>query len=263
MPIALKRKERDGTPYRRLPEIEASIEKLETIDAAVRLLQFEVVSRTHPEHVRTEALIYFLRRAWAEGENRHFEKVYCILFNRIDQSLRSSIWDSRIGSATDIRDEIAHRLVIMIAEDCKTQSDRLDFFEIRFDKAMVAIRTSVLRKFTAASCEVTIIPLGTPERDGSDISPEVELALTNFLGGDPQKIDDPAFRLVLFTAIDRLPPDQKQVIGLFLQGVPIDAKEKDVMTIARILKCDERTVRNRRDRAFKVLKAVLEEETEL
>jgi DNA-directed RNA polymerase specialized sigma24 family protein len=32
------------------------------------------------------------------------------------------------------------------------------------------------------------------------------------------------------------------------------------MTIARILQCDERTVRNRRDRACKVLKAVLQQE---
>lgn len=83
------------------------------------------------------------------------------------------------------------------------------------------------------------------------------------MSGDPQKIDDPAFRSVLFAAIDRLPQDQKQVIGLLLKGIPIDTKEKDVMTIARILQCDERTVRNRRDRACKALKVILEEEAEL
>ena len=32
------------------------------------------------------------------------------------------------------------------------------------------------------------------------------------------------------------------------------------MTIARILQCDERTVRNRRDRACKALKIILQEE---
>lgn len=43
MPIALKRKEKDGTPYRRPPEIEAQIEKLELVDATAQLLRFEVV----------------------------------------------------------------------------------------------------------------------------------------------------------------------------------------------------------------------------
>lgn len=61
-------------------------------------------------------------------------------------------------------------------------------------------------------------------------------------------------------AIDCLPDDQKQVIGLLLQGFQIDSKDKNIMTIARILQCDERTVRNRRDRACKALKAILQEE---
>jgi len=66
--------------------------------------------------------------------------------------------------------------------------------------------------------------------------------------------------LELTAAIDCLPDDQKLVIGLLLQGFQIDSKDKNIMTIARILKCDERTVRNRRDRACKALRAILEEE---
>jgi hypothetical protein len=47
-----------------------------------------------------------------------------------------------------------------------------------------------------------------------------------------------------------------------LQGFPIDSKDKSVMAIARILKCDERTVRNRRDRSTgKTLTKVLPSRT--
>ena len=53
---------------------------------------------------------------------------------------------------------------------------------------------------------------------------------------------------------------KKQVVGLLLQGFQIDSKDKNVMTIARVLQCDERTVRNRRDRACKALKAILQKE---
>ncbi len=106
-----------------------------------------------------------------------------------------------------------------------------------------------------------MVPLGHQNDDNSfEISAEVEIAAAEFLGGDSSKLDDPAFRSALNAAIDRLPDDQKRVVGLLLQGFPIDSKEHNVMTIARILKCDERTVRNRRDRACKALKAILEEE---
>jgi len=101
------------------------------------------------------------------------------------------------------------------------------------------------------------VPLGTDEDDGLKISPEVEVAAAEFLSGELSRIDDPAFRLELTAAIDCLPNDQKQVIGLLLQGFAIDSLDKNTMTIARLLQCDERTVRNRRDRACKALKSVL------
>ncbi|WP_416047331.1 RNA polymerase sigma factor [Cupriavidus basilensis] len=261
MPVALKRKEKDGTPYRRPPEIEAWIEKLEAVDAAARLLQFDGVSRKRPEYVPTEALLYFLRRTWADGDHGHFEKIFRILLKRIDQSLHSTISDARMDGAAEIRDEVRGRFLELLSRDCTEQHDRLDFFEVRFDSAMVAIRTTVLRKIGPST--IKTVPLGGQEDDGPEISAEVEAAAADFLGGNSSKLDDPAFRLVWFAAIDRLPHDQKQVVILYLQGIPIDAKEKHVMTIARMLQCDERTVRNRRDRACKALKAVLEQEAEL
>ncbi|RMC98554.1 sigma-70 family RNA polymerase sigma factor [Aquitalea palustris] len=263
MPVALKRKDKDGMPYQRPPEIEAWIEKLEAVDVATRLAQFDGVSRKRPTYVPTEAVLYFLRRAWVAGEQGHFEKIFRILLKRVDQSLHSAIPDARMDGAAEIRDEIRSRFIVLLTKDCNTHPGLLDFYEIRFDKAMVGLRTSVLRKIGPATCKIKTVPLGSEDDDGPAISAEVEAAFVEFMSGDPKKIDDPAFRLVLFSAIDRLPQDQKQVIGLLLQGIPIDAKERDVMTIARILQCDERTVRNRRDRACKALKAVLEQEAEI
>lgn len=263
MPDALKRKEKGGMLYRRPPEIEAWIEKLETVESTTRLLQFDGISRKRPEYVPTEALIHFLRRAWSEGERTQFEKIFRILLKRVDRSLHSAISDARMDGAAEIRDEVRNRFVVLITKDCTSQPGLLDFFEVRFDKAMVGIRTSVLRKSGPSTIKIKTVPLGGHEDDDLEVSAEVETAAAEFLSGDPQKIDDPAFRSVLFAAIDRLPPDQKQVIGLLLKGIPIDAKEQDAMTIARILQCDERTVRNRRDRACKALKVVLEKEAEL
>lgn len=262
MPAALKRKDKDGKPYERPPEIEACIERLDALDSEARLARFDGASKKHPQYVPTEAVLHFLRRAWADGDQGQFQKTFRILLKRVNQSLHSAISDKRMEGAADIRDEICSRFVVLLTRDCNTHPGLLDFYEIRFDKAMVALRTSALRRIGPATRKIKTVPLGSHD-DGPEISPEVEAALEEFLSGDPQKIDDPAFRLVLYDAIDHLPKDQKQVIGLFLQGIPIDSKDPDVMTIARMLKCDERTVRNRKARACKALKAILDKEVEL
>lgn len=257
MPEPLKRKDRNGVPYVRPPEIEAWLIEFERVNVAERLRKFSVTSRKNIGHVPSEALVHFLRRAWAKGANDEFEKIFRILMARVEQSLCSAISDSRMTGARGIREEIMERFAERIAKDCGGRDGLLDFFEIRFDKAFAAIRTSALRQIGPAS--VDTVPLGTDREDGLKVSAEVEAAAADFLGGDPSKLDDPAFRLELTAAIDALPNDQRQVMGLLLQGFQIDSKDPNVMTMARILKCDERTVRNRRDRACKVLKAALQE----
>lgn len=258
MPVPLRRKRRDGTFYERPPEIEDWLKRLETVEVSEWLRQFSTLSRKSPGYVPSEALVHFLRRAWAEGMQGDFEKLFHILMNRIEQSLCSALSDSRIAGARGIREEIMERFAERIAKDCRGRAGLLDFYEIRFDKAFAAFRISALRQIGPST--VDTVPLGTDEGDGLEISAEVEAAAADFLGGDPEKLDDPAFRLELTAAIDCLPDDQKQVIGLLLQGFQIDSKDKEVMTIARILQCDERTVRNRRDRAGKALRAILQEE---
>lgn len=261
MPEPLKRKTRAGTPYERPPEIEDWLKKLETVDVAERLRQFAALSKKSIGHVPSEALVYFLRSAWADGMQGDFKKIFRVVMKRIEQSLCSVISDSRIVGARGIREEIMDRFAERIAKDCKGRAGLLDFYEIRFDKAFAAFRTSALRQIGPST--VDTVPLGADEDDGLEISAEVEAAAADFLDGAPSKLDDPAFRLELTAAIDSLPDDQKQVIGLLLQGFQIDSKDKDVMTIARILQCDERTVRNRRDRACKALKAILQKENAL
>lgn len=258
MPEPLKRKMRDGTPYQRPPEIEAWVKKLETVEVAERLRQFEPLSRKSSGYVPSEVLVYFLRRARPDCVQGDFEKIFRMLLNRIQQSLRSAIFDSSKADAQDIREEIMGRFAEWIAKDCNGCASLLDFYEIRFDKAFASFRTSVLRQIGPSV--VDMVSLSTDKGDGLEISAEVEAAAADFLGGNSSRLDDPAFRSALDAAIGGLPDEQKRVIGLLWQGFQIDSKDKNVMTIANILKCDERTIRNRRDRACKALKAILQEE---
>ena len=256
MPEPLTERKKNGVPYERPPEIEAWLKKLQTVEFPELLRPFSSFPKGSPEYVPSEALVYFLRRAWKERAKGDFEKLFRILMGRVERSLCSAISDSRFTWARDIREGIMSRFGERIAKDCNGQTGSLDFFEIRFDKAFSSLRTSALRQIGPSSIDT--VTLGTDEEDGLAISAEVEAAAAEFLSGHPSKLDDPAFRFELTAAIDTLPDDQKQVIGLLLQGFPIDSEDKNAMTIARLLKCDERTVRNRRDRACKTLKTILQ-----
>ena len=258
MPEPLKSRDKHGVPFKRPPEIEVCLERLESLDATARLQAFAIGSRNISGYVPSEALTYFLRRAHATGAKDEFKHIFGLLLKRVVRSLFGTVSDSSMDGAQGIREEITGRFAERIAKDCNGRFAMLDFFEVRFDLAFARFRTSVLRQIGPSS--VLTEPLSTDGENGHEIFREVEESAADFLGGDPQKIDDPAFRLGLDAAIDALPDDQRRVVGLLRQGFQIDSKDPNIMTIARMLQCDERTVRNRRDRAYKTLKSVLQED---
>jgi hypothetical protein len=257
MPERLKSKDKNGASFTRPQEIEACLIRLESFDAAARLKAFAISSRKSNDYVPSEALTYFLRRAWAASAQSEFKKIFELLMKRVEKSLYSTISESRMAGAREIREEIMGRFAERIAKDCDDRFAMLDFFELRFDLAFARFRKTVLRQIGPSS--VLTVPLSTDSDEGQDISPEVEDAATEFLGGDPQKIDDPTFRFELEAAIDALPDDQRRVVGLLRQGFQIHSKDPNMMTISKILNCDERTVRNRKVRACQALKAALQE----
>jgi hypothetical protein len=256
MPEPLKSKDKHGAPFTRPPEIEACLGRLEAVDAVARLQAFAVTLRKNSGYVPSEVVTYFLRRAHATGAKDEFKQIFGLLMKRVGQSLLATVSDARMAGAQGIREEIMGRFAERIAKDCNGRFAMLDFFEVRFDLAFARFRKSVLRQIGPSS--VLTEPLSTDGEEDQEISREVEEAAAVFLGGDPQKIDDPAFRLELDAAIDALPDDQRRVVGLLRQGFLTHSEDPNIMTISKMLNCDQRTVRNRKARAYKTLKAALE-----
>ena len=78
---------------------------------------------------------------------------------------------------------------------------------------------------------------------------------------DSQDPEKNFFRFELRQAIDQLPPDERHVIELLhMKEMPIEAKDPETLSVSKLLQCTERTVRNRRDRAYKKLKEILGED---
>lgn len=99
-------------------------------------------------------------------------------------------------------------------------------------------------------------PLFADEKS-DEPSHEVEAALARLQQDPVEKLNAEDYRRRLLAAIDTLPDQERRVINLLLKDIPIDSKDPNATTIVGILNCSEKTVRNRRDRAYNMLRPFL------
>lgn len=259
MVIALQKLTAEGKPYQRRHEIECLLEDLDSLDheqLLERCINAEAV-------VPFEVLIYYLRHPELGLEEQHIEALFLAFYDRLARALRSALPDSGFDNADSIREEIAGRIIEMIAMDRNTQEEKMYYWETNFNHALANLRKDVLKtmgyKYTAEGHKYTTDPLikaislSLDSEEGLDIRPEVEKAVTDFFNLNQSKLDDPAFRFRLMTAINELPDDERRAVGLFLQGM----QQK---TIAIELECTDRTIRYRLTRAYTKLRDVLQVE---
>jgi hypothetical protein len=264
VPEPLRKKKEDGSLYTRPQDVEASIDALHGLarDALVRRCRISDIR--HPDYVKPECILHFIRLAKADNNDIHFEELFKILRARVLRVLpavqRFAKEGARIStqaSAVEIRDEVLFRFTELLCLDRAGYEERLDYFEIRFDGAIANLRRTARKK--AWRDENRSDPL-TYDDETSEPSKEVEDALARLHPLSTSKMDDPAYRLRLDAAIDSLPADQRRVIEMLLQGFQIESDDPEVTTIVKVLGCVEKTVRNRRDKALKALQAALAEE---
>lgn len=245
--------------YRRRAEVQSLLEKFDLLGPEERVGELIDAGGELRGCIPPEALVHFIRRAWREDDAITLERFFKALYRRVQASLAAAIPNSRMADAESIRGEIVSRFINRFAKDCRENGLWLDYYEAQFNSAFAAYCTTALRSIGPSTIKTTSLMGDGEHSDESELAPEVEKAAAEFFANGPSFFDDHVFRSVLGPAINTLPADQKAVIGLWLQGIPIDAKDPNTNTIARLLKCNERTVRNRRDRAFKALRKTLEE----
>lgn len=264
MPEPLRKTKGDGSPYTRPPEVEASIDALLALGRIDLLQRCKISDSSHPDYVKSECILHFVRLSKADNNDRHFEELFKILRARVRRALPAVERFVEEGknaavqaSAVQIRDEVLFRFQELLCLDRADYDERLDYFEIKFDGAIANLRRTARKK--AWRDEDRSSPL-TYDDETNEPSREVEDALARLHPLSTSKMDDPAYRLRFDAAIDSLPADQRRVIEMLRQGFPIESDDPEVTTIVKVLGCVEKTVRNRRDRAFTALRAALEEE---
>jgi hypothetical protein len=244
--------------------VEASIDALLALPRSELLERCRFSDTSHPSYVKSECILHFIRQAKADNHDRHFEALFRILRTRVQRALPAVDRPVEEGesalvqaSAIEIRDAVLFRFQELLCHDRADYEDRLDYFEIRFDGAIANLRRTARRRTWKE--ENRSQPLSYDD-ETSELSSEVEDALARLNPRSPEKIDDPAYRKRFAAAIDSLPEDQRRIIVLLLKDTQIESKDPEAITIVKVLACSEKTVRNRRNRAFKTLRAALDED---
>ena len=188
----------------------------------------------------------------AEG---FFERLYKVLSERVLRALPKA--ESRDGQTesikrADIRDKVFDRFRELLALDRATYVTKLDYFEVRFDGGLASLRRDAQEQVWRAENRTKTLEY---DEETGELSPEVEKAAGHYNPFDTPEFADPAYRFRLEAAIEALPPEQSRIIHMLRQGIPIDSKEPDVMTIAKALGRSEKTVRTYRDKAFAALRS--------
>ncbi len=139
---ALLRCRKDGRVYTRPKRIETAIGIAAKQDLATLQRRAEVEDSRSSEYLPTECLLYFVREALRERDDKTLNTLTPVLFSRCAVILRS-----KHGKNHDFQEEIRSRFAELLAEDAgEGTSNELDFFEVRFNLAFKAMRIDLIRE---------------------------------------------------------------------------------------------------------------------
>jgi hypothetical protein len=264
MVVPLRKAKPDGKLYERRPDVEAALGKLVPLPRSEIADRCKVADAGSASHLPSECLLHLVRASRSDNSDSHFT----VLFRALRQRVLARLPRSEVGrdsegktlvSLTNMRiaEAVMDRFQELLILDRGGYDERLDYFEVNFDAAIAALRLTARKK--AWKEENRSAPM-TYDDETSELNAEIEEAAAAQNPLTESKLDDPGYRLRLDAAIDALPEHQRRVIELLRRDIPIDSKEPGIETMVKILGCVEKTVRNRRDKAFEAIRKVLGEE---
>lgn len=246
----------DGRPYTRFPDYELLLVQLDAIPVA-DLIDRCKLPKSDPGYVPTECLLHFVRRSWASDDRAVWEPLLKILTERIRRTLPKGIspdGKSQSLATSQASEEVYDKFIVMLLGEKNAYNERLDFFEIRFNRGLAMLNASA--RIKAKKQEDRSETLFSEEDEG-ELASEVEVAAGSYDPFDPELVDQSIYRSRLVAAMNRLTLLERRVVEMCRQDVPIDSKDPESMTMVKILGRSDKGIRNIRDRAFAKLRALL------
>lgn len=248
----------DGTPYTRRADVEKALVKLTKLTREEIVAALRIRDSSSPSYIMTECVVYLLRDTRNDNDDGYFNELYRELMRRLASALPrfpgEQSGQSESVHAALARDRVRDVLIAKIVEDRAEAGSALDYFEVMFGNAVAALcKTSMQRAITQAARTVAIA-----NEETNEPSAAVERAVGSLDLKEELLSDDPIYRSRLAAAIRNLPDKHRRVIELILREMPISSSDDSVLTIQKVIGVkSEKTVRNRRDEAYGLIRQAL------
>ena len=158
---------------------------------------------------------------------------------------------AQIGCTTDpeaplshrddiVRNYVVGRFVDILVSHYHSYDESLDFYEVRFGTTIKTLKIDGERQFMRE--KVKKAPLEMDPASG-EISIEAEESAGSLDRIELNPLDDPDYRSRLDAAIDLLEPLQQKIIHLYSLGYPFHSEDPTVVSISKVVKKSDKTVR--------------------
>lgn len=230
-----------GEVCTRRPETEARLRELLVVNRGELVRRCQIMTRTDPEYVSSECLLYFVRASRNDPTSEGFAELYRALAERIKRALPRE--ETAIGTLylrnADLRDHVFDRFVALLAQDRHAYAERLDFFEVRFDMTLRSLRLDALRRLKPTEGAETLDDADS----AGELTKEVEEAAGSMDSFSKSELSKKDCRSALDAAVDKLPTLQQRIIELWKKDIPFHSENPEVRTVAKILNKSDRHVR--------------------
>lgn len=249
----------DGTLYTRRVDVEHDLKRLVELPREEVVAALKIRDKSSPQYLKSECIVYLIRETRSNNEERYFDELFRELMRRINAALPRVAGERADGPenvhAAAARDQITGKFIANLVEDRSNPGSWLDYYEVMFADAISALRTTFMYRARRDAARTEPI-----ESDDETNEPSlgVERAAGSFDLKEELLSEDPIYRSRLVAAIRNLPDKHRRVIELTMREMPIDSSDDSVMTIRKTIGVkSEKTVRNRRDEAYRILRQAL------
>src|SRR5947207_32807 len=176
----LRKKDKNGKPYTRLPDIEAKLAEISALTRDEIAARCEIQDAQCGEYLPSECLVHLMRGHRSEPVDERSEKVFKALLRRVLDGLpqaESGDGESERMTAGNVRDEGRYRFLELLAKDRLEYVEGLDIYEVRFQKALATLRADAQRKVYPKDNPLESIET---DPDTGEIAEKVERAAGTF-----------------------------------------------------------------------------------
>jgi DNA-directed RNA polymerase specialized sigma24 family protein len=252
-PRPLTHYNKDGELYVRTDKVEQQIRDLSDVPTAELIANAQIEEEDDLRYIQVETLVYFIRERVRSGRALEASDLVDILINRCTKFIQGKLYKLGFDHMEQASQDVLGDLVKDIAD---TDSDRADFLEVRFWRALDVRATNAFSRYYRLVTRNTFLSSAFNENSPNGDEPSEEDGLEGFAS---RRLSAEEWVLIRDALASIEEPYRTVFVQYHQDGWPIESKDPNKLTISRNANRTPRTIRNWLQKAEEALQKWREE----